>query len=447
MSLVPGAKRFARPTAPPAGYRSGVGRGATPFSTRADLGLQDSGQERAGGRGRDPFGAAPPGYVPGRGRGATGFAGGVSRDDTVDDRGDYSETNYDEFSGYCEGLFRDSEYDEEDRHADLVYDQIEQRMDTRRRSRREAKLKDELSKLRAQKPTINQQFADLKRGLSNVTSEEWESIPDIGDYTLKSKQKKAPSVAPASDSLLVHAHALSQTVGSIDARSGLGGGAATPIGLGLQTPVGLQTPLGLRTPLGLSTPLLGGATTTFGGYRTPLVGRATPSLNDLGEARGTVLSVKLDKVMDNVAGQTVIDPKGYLTDLNSMPVSTDAHIADVKKARLLLRSVIQTNPSHAPGWIAAARLEELGGKIQAARELIAQGCLNCAHNEDIWLEAARLEKPTEAKAILANGIKQIPQSVKLWQEAASREEDLKLKKLVLRKALQFIPDSVRLWKS
>lgn len=56
-----------------------------------------------------PFGAPPPGYVPGRGRGATGFAGGVSRDDTVDDRGDYSETNYDEFSGYSEGLFRDSE--------------------------------------------------------------------------------------------------------------------------------------------------------------------------------------------------------------------------------------------------------------------------------------------------------------------------------------------------
>lgn len=113
---------------------------------------------------------------------------------------------------------------------------------------------------------------------------------------------------------------MSQNLGSIDARSGLGGGAATPIGLGLQTPVGLQTPLGLRTPLGFTTPLLGGTTTTFGGYRTPLAGRVRPSLNDLGEARGTVLSVKLDKVMDNVAGQTVIDPKGYLTDLNSMPV-------------------------------------------------------------------------------------------------------------------------------
>ena len=45
--------------------------------------------------------------------------------------------------------------------------------------------------------------------------------------------------------------------------------------------------------------------------------------------------------------------------MNSMVVSSDAEIGDIKKARLLLRSVINTNPKHAPGWIAAARLEEL----------------------------------------------------------------------------------------
>ena len=51
--------------------------------------------------------------------------------------------------------------------------------------------------------------------------------------------------------------------------------------------------------------------------------------------------------------------QGYLTDLNSMKVSSDAEISDIKKARLLLKSVTSTNPKHAPGWIAAARLEEL----------------------------------------------------------------------------------------
>lgn len=45
--------------------------------------------------------------------------------------------------------------------------------------------------------------------------------------------------------------------------------------------------------------------------------------------------------------------------MKSIKISSDAEISDIKKARLLLKSVTSTNPRHAPGWIAAARLEEL----------------------------------------------------------------------------------------
>ena len=41
-------------------------------------------------------------------------------------------------------------------------------------------------------------------------------------------------------------------------------------------------------------------------------------------------------------------------------------------------------------WIASARLEEVTGKLQAARNLIMKGCEECPKSEDIWLEAARL---------------------------------------------------------
>lgn len=47
--------------------------------------------------------------------------------------------------------------------------------------------------------------------------------------------------------------------------------------------------------------------------------------------------------------------------MKSIKISSDAEISDIKKARLLLKSVTSTNPRHAPGWIAAARLEELVG--------------------------------------------------------------------------------------
>jgi len=64
--------------------------------------------------------------------------------------------------------------------------------------------------------------------------------------------------------------------------------------------------------------------------------------------------------------------------------------SDVKKARLLLKSVRETNPKHPPAWIASARLEEVTGKLQAARNVIMKGCEECPKSEDVWLEAARL---------------------------------------------------------
>jgi pre-mRNA-processing factor 6 len=39
------------------------------------------------------------------------------------------------------------------------------------------------------------------------------------------------------------------------------------------------------------------------------------------------------------SGQTVVDPRGYLTDLNSLKVNSAAEIGDIKKARALLRYV------------------------------------------------------------------------------------------------------------
>lgn len=44
-------------------------------------------------------------------------------------------------------------------------------------------------------------------------------------------------------------------------------------------------------------------------------------------------------------------------------------INDMKKARLLLKSVRETNPKHPPGWIASARLEEIAGKLQVSTKL------------------------------------------------------------------------------
>ena len=99
-----------------------------------------------------------------------------------------------------------------------------------------------------------------------------------------------------------------------------------------------------------------------------MTGMLTPSgdldLRQIGEARKGLMSLKLKQTSDSVSGQTVVDPKGYLTDLQSMIPTYGGDINDVKKARLLLKSVRETNPNHPPAWIASARLEEVTGKVQ-----------------------------------------------------------------------------------
>lgn len=49
-------------------------------------------------------------------------------------------------------------------------------------------------------------------------------------------------------------------------------------------------------------------------------------MKKIGQARSTLMDIKLTQVSDSVSGQTVVDPKGYLTDLQSMIPSRGADI-------------------------------------------------------------------------------------------------------------------------
>lgn len=147
-----------------------------------------------------------------------------------------------------------------------------------------------------------------------------------------------------------------------------------------------------------------------------MAGGTTTDLTAVGKGRDMVVRLKLDSMADSVSGQTVVDPKGYLTDLKNVKLANDAEVSDIKKARLLMKSITSTNPKHAPGWIGAARVEEVAGRLAQARQLIAEGCEHCPHSEDVWLEAARLQTPENAKAVLARGVAAIPTSVKIWMQ-------------------------------
>ncbi|KAI8073550.1 PRP1 splicing factor, N-terminal-domain-containing protein [Thamnidium elegans] len=377
-----GVKDFVGKSAPP-NYVAGLGRGATGFTTRSDIGpARESGGEL------DPAKVVPK-------------------------EGDDEEERYQDPDNEV-GLFSSAPYEEDDEEADRVWDMIDAKMDERRKARREAREREELAKYRLERPKISQQFADLKRQLSTIDDAAWAAIPEVGDLVGKNrKRNKQPErFTPMPDSIIAAARDKSQYETALDATEQKLGGIVSAAVNGASMTDDMMT-----------------------------------NFREIGQARDKVLGLKLDQVSDSVSGKTTIDPKGYLTDLNSVVVKSDAEIGDIKKARLLLNSVITTNPKHAPGWIAAARLEEVAGRPVHARNTIAKGCEQCPKNEDVWLEAARLNTVDNAKIILGDAVRHLPQSVKIWLKAVSMETDNKAKKKVLRRALEFIPNSVKLWRA
>lgn len=310
-------------------------------------------------------------------------------------------------------IFADMPYDDDDHEADKVYDAVEERMRSRRLKQTEAAVQRDLEIYRRANPSLPQQFSDLKRKLGDVSEAEWADLPDVGDRSIQ--KRRLEKYTPAPDSLLQSA---------------------------IQTPAANAPVL----PSGRPGSSPDDATNRSAGRR-PASAVASTDLARIGEGRTSVMGHKLDTAGDSVTGQTNIDPSGYLTEMAGMHISSDSEVGDVRKARALLKSVTTTNPNHAPGWIAAARLEEVAGKLSAARVFIAEGCHYCPNQEDVWLEAARLHPETQAKTVLANAVKHVPKSVKIWLHATALEVEPRRKKRVLRKALEVIPGSAKLWRT
>ncbi|KAI5922737.1 pre-mRNA splicing factor [Camillea tinctor] len=384
----------------PENYVAGLGRGATGFTTRSDLGPAREGPSEDQIKEALAKRAAQLGF--------SDAVGGKKDDDDNDNDERYQDPDNEV------GLFAGGVYDKDDDEADRIYRDIDEKMDKRRRARREAREQAEREEYERKNPKIQQQFADLKRGLESVTEEEWAALPEVGDLTGKNrrtKQARQQRFYAVPDSVL----AAAGSAGELGTTVADDGGASSGGGSSNQD----------------------GTVTNFA---------------KIGQARDKVLQVRLDQASQNgtstnSGSATSVDPKGYLTNLakSQLPESA-AQVGDINRVRELLESVIKTNPNNGPGWIAAARLEELAGKIVAARNVIGRGCEHCPKSEDVWLENIRLHDRRNAKIIAAKAIQKNNRSVRLWVEAMKLEEDSRSKKRVIRHALDHIPESEALWK-
>jgi pre-mRNA-processing factor 6 len=145
-----------------------------------------------------------------------------------------------------------------------------------------------------------------------------------------------------------------------------------------------------------------------------------------------------------------VDPKGYMTALDKkQAMGEEIPVEDINRARTLLESAVKSNRTNGGAHVALARLEEVAGKLAKAKRILKTATELCPRSQVVWEESIRINKDviSNAKIIAANGIRQIPKSVKLWQAAVDLEELPAAKKKVLRLAIDNIPSSEELWKS
>ena len=296
----------------PENYVAGLGRGATGFTTRSDLGPAREGPseeqiKEALAKRAQQLGTAPP----------TAYGAGKKKPDEEEDEERFRDAENEE------GLFATGNYDRDDDEADRIYQSVDERMDKRRRARRlvfphsytfphspsdircsspsqhrvvgqytdlslhrEARENEQREEYERNNPKIQQQFADLKRALGSVSDEDWASIPEVGDLTGKnrrSKQNMRQRFYAVPDSVLA--------------------GASTSGQLGTEVQED-----GMATEGAGSSEQADGTMTNFA---------------DIGAARDKVLKVRLDQAAqtqqgtESVSGtSTNIDPKGYLTSLS-----------------------------------------------------------------------------------------------------------------------------------
>ncbi|GAB4831493.1 hypothetical protein Ancab_005511 [Ancistrocladus abbreviatus] len=126
-----------------------------------------------------------------------------------------------------------------------------------------------------------------------------------------------------------------------------------------------------------------------------------------------------------------------------MKITSDAEISDIKKARLLLKSVTQTK-SKTSSWLDCSSKtggscwEDSGGKAidqerlwkavvelaneEDARLLLQRAVECCPLHVELWLALARLETYDNAKKVLNKAREKLSKEPAIWITAAKLEE-------------------------
>ena len=135
--------------------------------------------------------------------------------------------------------------------------------------------------------------------------------------------------------------------------------------------------------------------------------------------------------------------EGYLTQL--VQEESIHQIQDVQKARLLFQSARESDPQNVKPWLASAKLEEINGKLQEARNLLEEGISKNMFSSELWLEYIRLAPQANKTQLYNRALQSLKDSVEIWKDYVAKQTNQSDKIVVLKRALTNCPEEETMW--
>jgi pre-mRNA-processing factor 6 len=425
----------------PDNYVAGLGRGATGFTTRSDLGPSREGPSD------EQMKAAV------AKRTAQLGLSGANGDDKGDDDAKYNDPENES------SLFQGGIYTKDDAEADAIWDAVDAKMAKRHKKQREAKEKAEREKDQSRDPTIKETFAPYKRALAEVTAEEWANLPEARDTTGRAKrarQERLQRSYRVPDSVLTAGRPeFGTTVADDDA------GTASANTDGTWTDfnkVGEARMKVFKSKLDQAAQNLGTASSLPTGGSVSTMKNAAESVGDVEQLRKMLRSA-IDSNpkqasswiaaarLENQSGKLGAARKLIAQGCQHCPKSEDIwleniHLNSVQNAKVIAAEAVRNKPHSVKLWVEGMKLaDDLGSKKRWMRQAVTYN----QESEALWKELVNLEEdPADACLLLRRATQLVPASIDLWVALARHEQPGEAKK-VLNKALKANPTSFELW--
>ncbi|KAK3019614.1 hypothetical protein RJ639_005033 [Escallonia herrerae] len=245
----------------------------------------------------------------------------------------------------------------------LTDDQVASWTESRRKSMREARLKQDLDNNCAPNPNFQRQFADLRGDLHAISPQEWEDIPETEDSSLRTKNKRKLQTdqTPAVDKGQIFSQMLDSLPSSITSTT-----AVDPKS-----------------------------------YLNELDGIRIASAAKVSEIRKGML------IIEAYVSKNPKNRYGWIVGAR-----LEEEAGRIEAARQLIMKGCQECPRSEEIWLEACRLSS-NDEVKA---VIVEGLKRVPNSVKLWMLAADLERDDASKIwVLTKGLEEVPNSVRLRQ--------------------------------